>query len=143
MADSESCLGDRKVAVNPGYPGFGHDSTMVWHEAEPARPKFLSKLKLTNLVRSALHHAKEGSLNGAASLGARQIAETRIQSTGWKTSQRVIFARTLQGVVPAADRADFWAQHKHEFAVYVTNLPEDVTNLPEDVNGWQIQELYR
>jgi hypothetical protein len=48
----------------------------------------------------------------------------------------VIFARTLQGVVPAAHRTEFWDQHKHEFAVYVTNLPDEV-------NGWQIQELYR
>ena len=48
----------------------------------------------------------------------------------------MILARTLQGGVPAADRADFGDQHKHEFAAYVTNLPEDV-------NGWQIQELYR
>jgi hypothetical protein len=29
-----------------------------------------------------------------------------------------------------------WDRHKHEFAVYVTNLPDAV-------NGWQIQELYR
>jgi len=48
----------------------------------------------------------------------------------------VIFARTLQGVVPGAGRAEFWDQNKHEFAVYVTNLPDEV-------NGWQIQELYR
>jgi hypothetical protein len=48
----------------------------------------------------------------------------------------VIFARTLQGVVPAANRADFWDQHKHAFAVYVTHLPEDVT-------GGQIQKLSR
>jgi len=32
----------------------------------------------------------------------------------------------LQRVVPAANRADFWDHHKHEFAVYVANLPEEV-----------------
>jgi hypothetical protein len=136
MADAERWLGERKVSLNRGDLGFGHDAIMAWHEAAPARPKFLFKLKLTTLVRSALHRLKESDWQGPATLGACQIAEARIQLTGWKASRRVIFARTLQGVVPAADRADFWDQHKHEFAVYVTNLPEDV-------NGWQIQELYR
>jgi hypothetical protein len=136
MADAERWLGERKVALNRGDLGFGHDAIMAWHEAAPTRPKFLFKLKLTTLVRSALHRLKESDWQGPATLGASQIAEARIQLTGWKTSRRVIFARTLQGVVPAANRADFWDQHKHEFAVYVTNLPEEV-------NGWQIQELYR
>jgi hypothetical protein len=136
MANAERWLGERKVSLNRGDLGFGHDAIMAWHEAAPARPKFLFKLKLTTLVRSALHRLKESDWQGPATLGACQIAEARIQLTGWKASRRVIFARTLQGVVPAADRADFWDQHKHEFAVYVTNLPEDV-------NGWQIQELYR
>lgn len=136
MADAERWLGERKVSLNRGDLGFGHDAIMAWHEAAPARPKFLFKLKLTTLVRSALHRLKDSDWQGPATLGACQIAEARIQLTGWKASRRVIFARTLQGVVPAADRADFWDQHKHEFAVYVTNLPEDV-------NGWQIQELYR
>jgi hypothetical protein len=69
-------------------------------------------------------------------LGACQMAEARIQLPGLKTSRRMIFARTLQGVVPAAHRAEFWDRHKHEFAVCVTNLPDEI-------NGWQIQELYR
>lgn len=100
---------------------------MSWHEAAPGRTKFLFKLKLTNLVRSALHRIKESDWQGPAILGACQMAEGRIQLTGWKTSRRVIFARTLQGVVPAAGRAEFWDQHKHEFAVYVTNLPDAVS----------------
>jgi hypothetical protein len=136
MADAERWLGDRRVELNRGDLGFGHDAIMSWHEAAPGRPKFLFKLKLTNLVRSALHRIKESDWQGPAILGACQMAEGRIQLTGWKTSRRVIFARTLQGVVPAAGRAEFWDQHKHEFAVYVTNLPDEV-------NGWQIQELYR
>ncbi len=109
---------------------------MGWHEAAPGRPKFLFKLKLTTLVRSALHRIKESDWQGPAILGACQMAEGRIQLTGWKTARRVVFARTLQGVVPAAGRAEFGDQHKHEFAVYATNLPDEV-------NGWQIQELYR
>ena len=136
MADAERWLGDRRVELNRGDLGFGHDAIMSWHETAPGRPKFLFKLKLTNPVRSALHRIKESDWQGPAILGACQMAEGRIQLTGWKTSRRVIFARTLQGVVPAAHRAEFWDQHKHEFAVYVTNLPDEV-------NGWQIQELYR
>jgi hypothetical protein len=34
----------------------------------------------------------------------------------------------LQGVVPAADRVEFWDQHKNEFAVCVTNLPDEVNS---------------
>ena len=64
------------------------------------------------------------------------MAEARIELTGWKTARRVICAGTLQGVVPAAHRAEFWDRHKHEFAVHVTNLLDAV-------NGWQIQKLYR
>ncbi len=118
-----------------GDLGFGHDAIMSRHEAAPGRPKFLFKLKLTNLVHSALHRITESDWQGPA-LDACQMAEGRIQLTHWKTSRRVISARTLQGVVPAAHRAKLWDQHKHEFAVYVTNLPDEV-------NGWQIQELYR
>jgi hypothetical protein len=38
--------------------------------------------------------------------------------------------------VPAADRGEFSDRNKHEFAVYITNLPERY-------NPWQIQQLYR
>jgi hypothetical protein len=136
MADAERWLGKRRGEFDRGDLGFGRDAVMSWHEAAPGRPKFLFKLNLTNLVRSALHRIKESDRQGLTILGACQMIEGRIQLTGWKTSRRVIFARTLQGVVPAADRTEFWDQHKHEFAVYVTNLPDEV-------NGWQIQELYR
>lgn len=126
MADAERRLGERRVSLNRGDLGFGHDAIMAWHEATPTRPKFLFKLKLTSVVRSALHRVKEGDWQGHASHGACQVAEGRIQLTGWKTSRRMIFARTLQGIVPAAHRAEFWDQHKHAFAVYVTNLPDEV-----------------
>jgi hypothetical protein len=39
-------------------------------------------------------------------------------------------------VLRAPENAEFWDRHKHEFAVYVTNLPESF-------NPWQIQQLYR
>ena len=79
MADAERWLGERKVSLNRGDLGFGHDAIMAWHEAAPARPKFLFKLKLTTLVRSALHRLKESDWQGPATLGACQIAEARIQ----------------------------------------------------------------
>ncbi len=100
MADAERWPGDRQVSLSRGDLGFGHDAIMAWHEAMPARPKFLFKLKLTRLVRTALHPLKDSDWQGPAILGAWQIAEARIQLTGWKTSRRVIFARTLQGSCP-------------------------------------------
>ena len=136
MADAERWLGERQVSLNRGDIGFGHDAVMAWHEAVPGRPKFLFKLKLTSLVRAALHQIKESDWQGPDTLRACQMAEGRIQLTGWKATRRVVFTRTLQGVIPAASHAEFWDHAKHEFAVYVTNLPEAV-------NGWQIQELYR
>jgi hypothetical protein len=136
MADAERWLGDRQASLNRGDIGFGHDAVMAWHEAVPGRPKFLFKLKLTSLVRAALHRIKESDWQGPDTLGACQMAEGRIQLTGWKAPRRVVFTRTLQGVIAAASHSEFWDHAKHEFAVYVTNLPEAV-------NGWQIQELYR
>ena len=46
----------------------------------------------------------------------------------------MVFTRTLLGVIRAATNSEFWDQNKHEFAVYVTNLPESF-------KPWQIQEL--
>lgn len=51
------------------------------------------------------------------------MAKDLIQLTGWKTARRVIFAPKLLGVIRGAVNAEFWDHHKHEFAVYVTNLP--------------------
>ncbi len=63
------------------------------------------------------------------------MAEDRTQLTGWKTSRRVICAGTLQDLVSAAGRAEFWDQHEHEFLVYITYPPDEV-------NGCQIQEHF-
>ena len=68
MADAERWLGDRQVSLNRGDLGFGHDAIMAWHEAAPARPKYLFKLKLTRLVRTALHQVKESDWQGPALL---------------------------------------------------------------------------
>lgn len=59
-----------------------------------------------------------------------------MQRTGWTRKRRVVFARQLQGMVPSETNGEFWDCNKYEFAVYVTNLPEDY-------NYWQIQVLYR
>jgi hypothetical protein len=134
-ADAERWLGDRWVSLNRGNLGFGHDAIMTWNEAGLGRPKFLLKLKLTRLVRTALHRLKEGDWQGPAIFGAYQIAQARIQLTGWKPSAGDLRMHAAR-VGAAAYRAEFWDQHTHEFAVYVTNLLNEV-------NGWQIQELYR
>jgi hypothetical protein len=136
MHDAQRWLGERKIWLNRGDLGLGHDAIMSWHEEAPDRPRYLFKLKLTNLVRSALCRVREDEWQGSPSTGACQMAEGTIQLTGWKSPRRVIFARTLLGVIRAASNAEFWDRNKHEFAVYVTNLPQSV-------NPWQIQELYR
>jgi hypothetical protein len=136
MHDAERWLGERKIWLNRGDLGLGHDAIMSWHEEAPERPRYLFKLKLTNLVRSALCRVREDEWQGSASYESCQMAEGHIQLTGWKSPRRVIFARTLLGVIRAASNAEFWDRNKHEFAVYVTNLPESI-------NCWQIQDLYR
>ena len=62
-------------------------SASQWHEAAPARSKFLFKLKLARLVRTVLHQLNDSDWQGPALLGACQIAEARIQLTGWKVSR--------------------------------------------------------
>jgi hypothetical protein len=109
---------------------------MTWHEAAAGRPKYLFKLKLTAKVRAALHEVPQANWKGPAILGAWQVAEGTLQLTGWRGSRRVVFARCLQGLVPSAKSGEFWDHNKHEFAVYVTNLP-----LEHD--AWQIMQLYR
>jgi len=136
MSDAQRWLGDRKVWLNRGDLGLGHDAIMSWHEQAAGRPHFLFKLKLTSLVRTALHAVAEEAWEGSAVFGAWQVAEGMVQLTGWKQARRVIFARTMQGSVPTADQKEFWEQSKHEFAVYVTNLPMSF-------NPWQIMGLYR
>ena len=68
--------------------------------------------------------------------GARQLAEGEVQLTGWKQPRRVVFARQFQGLVASGKNGEFWDLTKHEFAVYVTDLPETYT-------CWQIQIMYR
>ena len=136
MEDAQRWLGERKVWLNRGDLGLGHDAVMAWHEERADRPHFLFKLKLTRGVRTALQEVPEASWQGPASQGAWQVAEGSLRLLGWPRSRRVIFARQLQGTVPAAKHGEFWDQTKHEFAVYVTNLALDY-------NGWQIQQLYR
>lgn len=136
MNDAQRWLGEREVWLNRGDVGFGQEPVMHWHEQSADRPKFLFKLKLTGGVRAGLHRVSESQWEGPASVGAWQIAEGRLRLHGWTSERRVIFARQLQGDIPSKNSGEFWARNKHEFAVYVTNLPESY-------NGWQIQQLYR
>jgi hypothetical protein len=136
MEDAQRWLGDQKVWLNRGDLGFGQDAVMSWHEEKPDRPHYLFKLKLSSRVRAALHAVKEEAWQGPATQGAWQLAEGEVQLTGWKRSRRVVFARQFQGVVASEKNGEFWDLTKHEFAVYVTNLPETYT-------CWQIQIMYR
>jgi hypothetical protein len=137
MEDAQRWLGDRKVWLNRGDLGLGHDAVMSWHEEQSGRPKYLFKLKLTSKVRMALHEVPEVQWQGPAKVGAWQVAEGSLQLTGWRAARRVVFARCLQGTVPASNHGEFWEFSKHEFAVYVTNLAV------EEQNAWQLMQLYR
>ncbi|MBL9207255.1 MAG: transposase [Opitutaceae bacterium] len=136
MEDAQRWLGDRQVWLNRGDMGLGHDAVMAWHEQTPGRPKFLFKLKLTNGVRNALHAVRDDEWQGPSFLGSSQVAEGQIQLTGWKQARRCVFERKLQGLVPSSKSGEFWDHNKHEFAVYVTNLPLEY-------DGRAIQQLYR
>lgn len=136
MEDAQRWLGDRQIWLNRGDLGLGQDPIMTWHEAVAGRPRFLFKLKLTSKVRAALHEVPTADWQGPATVGAWQVAEGTLQLTGWRNRRRVVFARCLQGVVPSEKSGEFWDRNKHEFAVYVTNLPLEF-------NAWQIQQLYR
>jgi len=136
MEDAQRWLGERQIWLNRGDLGLGHDAVMSWHEAAAGRPCFLFKLKLTAKVRTALHEVPSARWQGPSILGAWQVAEGQLQLTGWRHPRRVVFARCLQGLVPSAKSGEFWDHNKHEFAVYVTNLPLEY-------NAWQIQDLYR
>lgn len=133
MEDATRWLG-RPVWLNRG--DLGHDAVMAWHEQAEGRPRFLFKLKLTAGVRAALHALPEAEWQGPSAQGAWQVAEGRLRLCGWKQERRVVFARQLQGALPSGKSGEFWDRNKHEFAVYVTNLPEAY-------NAWQIQQLYR
>jgi hypothetical protein len=80
-------------------------------------------LKLSRRVRAALGHSREEAWEGCDTLRTCQVAEGLIQLTGLTAARRVIFARTLLGVIRGPGDAKIWDRHKHEFAVHVTNLP--------------------
>jgi hypothetical protein len=137
MADAQTWLGERQPWLNRGDLGLGHESVMAWHEAAPARPKYLFKLKLTANVRRALHAVPETAWQGPGQAGVWQVAEARLRLHGWTQERRVVFARKLQGQTPALAQGEFWKQVKHELAAYVTNLDAPAAN------AWQVQALYR
>ena len=137
MTDAQAWLGERQPWLNRGDLGLGHEAIMAWHEAAPARPKYLFKLKLTANVRRALHAVPETAWHGPDKAGVWQVAEARLRLTGWTQARRVVFARKLQGQTPALAQGEFWRSVKHELAAYVTNLDVPVAN------AWQVQALYR
>ena len=136
MEDAQRWLGERKVTLNRGDIGLGNEAVMSWHEQAADRPRFLFKLKLTSNTRKAISEVPEQAWQGPGHFGCWQVAESSVQLTGWTRARRIVIARTLQGQIPGVVCGEFWDRSKHEFAVYVTNLPEDI-------NGWQVQDLYR
>ena len=102
----------------------------------PRRPPWTTQADEPDALRPATDQGKRLAVPGALAPVRWLRAEGQIQLTVWKTSRRVVSARTLQNVVPAAGWAECWDQHKHEFAPCVTGLPDEV-------NCWQISGLNR
>jgi hypothetical protein len=136
MKEAQGWLGDRKVNINRGDCGLGTEAVMAWHEQELDRPKYLFKLKLTTNVRKAMIGVNEDAWIGPGEMGTWQLAEGRLKLHGWTSERRVVFTRKLQGKMSAKLNGEFWDNNKHEFAVYVTNLPEKYT-------AHNVQQLYR
>ena len=138
--EAQQNLGERRVWLNRGDIGFGQEKIMAWHENAPgaeARPHYLFKLKVTTNLKRALAKIPAHHWQGEESLGLWQVAEAQVQLPSWSARRRIVFARKLQGVVSAQEGGTFWKEHKHEIAIYVTNLPV------EQANAWQIMALYR
>jgi hypothetical protein len=127
----------RQVWLHRGDIGLGQEPVMAWHEQAPGRPAYLFKLKLTANVKRAMARVREEDWQGPGKQGLWQVAEARVRLPAWSSERRVVFARKLQGPVPANAQACFWTENKHELAAYATSLP------PAQCNAWQIQALYR
>ena len=113
---------------------------MAWHENSPpgqSRPHYLFKLKLTTNVRRAMAAVREEGWQGPFEQGVWQVAEAQVRLGTWSAQRRVVFARKLQGELPANAQSTFWKENRHELAAYVTNLKK------EECNAWQAQSLYR
>jgi hypothetical protein len=108
MYDAQRWLGGRKIWLNRGDLGLGHEAIMSRHEQAADRPKFLLRLKLNNLVRSILCRVQEFAWQGFGCQEECQVAEGRIQLTGCQTARRAVFARTLLGVIRAPSNFEFW-----------------------------------
>jgi hypothetical protein len=137
MEDAQRWLGARRVWLNRGDLGLGHEAVMRWHETARERPAYLFKLKLSPGVRRRALAVPEVDWQGPATIGAWQVVEVKLRLFGWSAERRVVLARCLQGSVSAAQAGTFWDECRHEYAAYVTNLP------PAQFDAWQIVTLYR
>jgi hypothetical protein len=137
MEEAQRWLEGKKIWLNRGDIGLGHEAIMRWHESEAGRPHYLFKLKQTKNVRKAIHAMKESQWEGPLHRGAWQVAEAEIKLEGWSRPRRVVVARKTQGKAPADNQAEMWKVNRYDYAVYVTNLDK------ESINAWQVMGLYR
>ncbi len=84
MEAAQRALGTRRVWLNRGDLGFGHERIMAWHEAAPQpRPHYLFKLRLTANLRRALAALPESAWQGPPQRGVFQVAlRMRCASSG-------------------------------------------------------------
>lgn len=137
MEQTQANLGPRRVWLNRGDIGLGHEAVMAWHETRADAPRHLFKLKQTANVRRAISGIVEEAWQGPGTDGAWQVAEIRVSLAGWSRVRRVVVARRIQGQLPKDPQAVFWKENRHEFAAYVTNLEA------QEMNAWQVQACYR
>jgi len=129
---------DRRPFINRADIGFCSEQFLRWHETKdsPRRPYYLLKLRKTSRVNEALRKVSESQWLGAASLGALQVAEARIQLHGWSCERRVILGRRLISKKSPEENCSLFGESQYHFFAWVTNLSQG------QFNAWQIADLY-
>ena len=130
-------LAQHRIKINRGDIGFGQEKIIAWHEeAGKQRPHYLFKLKLTSKVKRAITAIAWPDWQGAPTEGMHQVAEMRIQLSGWSQERRVVVSRTLKPLTPSP-QDEFWQLGEEVVHAYVTDLSI------EEAQGFQIVDLYR
>lgn len=137
MEECQHWLGPARVWLNRGDLGLGQERICAWHEAQPGRPHYLFRLKLTANVKRAIAAVPEKNWQGPARLGVLQVAEVQLRLPDWSRARRVVVGRRCLGQISKDLAGTFWDEAKHQFEAYVTSLPAT------HANAWQIIEVYR
>jgi hypothetical protein len=122
--------------LNRADIGFSSEKYFVWHESKAEHPRYLTRLKKTSKVMEFFGKIAESDWKGAASIGALQVAEARIQLSGWTKERRVILTRRLITSQNSVESGDLFGTAQFERHAFVTNLDKNL------FDAWQINDLY-